>query len=76
MGTPNILSFKLAEGDWDDSLDNAEQIIHELCTGTRFINLSLLQLVRWWNPLFVALDYTYVSVDEGWRYSPSRKNCG
>jgi hypothetical protein len=74
MGTPDILSYKLAEGDWDDSLVNDEQIIHELAAGTRLMNLSLLRIVRRWNPLFVAYGYTYVSIDEGWRYSPSRKN--
>jgi hypothetical protein len=76
MGTPDILSFKLAKGDWDDSLVNDEHIIHELSTDTRLINLSLLRLVRWWNPLFEAHGYTYVSFNEGWRYSPSRKICG
>jgi hypothetical protein len=74
MGSPDILSYKLAEGDWDDSLVNDEQIIHERATPTRMINLSLLRLVRRWNPLFEAHGYTYISVDEGWRYSPSRKN--
>jgi hypothetical protein len=75
VGTPDILSFKLAEGDWDDCLVNGEHIIHELAAGTKNINLSILRLVRRWIPLFVALGYTYVSDDEGWRYSPSRKDC-
>jgi hypothetical protein len=75
MGTPDILSFKLAEGDWDDCRVKDDHIIHELAAGTKMNNLSLLRLVRWWNPLFVALGYTYESVDEGWRYSPSRKAC-
>jgi hypothetical protein len=34
MGTPDILSFKQAEGDWDDCLVNDEQITHELAAGT------------------------------------------
>jgi hypothetical protein len=58
MGTPDILSYKLAEGDWDESLINDEQLIHELVAGTRNINRSLLQLIRKWNPLFVAHGYT------------------
>jgi hypothetical protein len=45
MGTPDILSFKLAEGDRDDCLVNNEQIIHELAAGTKIVNLSL-RLVR------------------------------
>jgi hypothetical protein len=74
MGSPNILSYKQTEGDWDDSLVHDEQIIHELANGTRMINLSLLRLVQRWNPLFVAHGYTYASIDKGWRYSRSRKN--
>jgi hypothetical protein len=74
MCSPGILNYKLDEGECDDSLVNDEQIIHELANGTRMINLSLLRLVRRWNPLFVAHGYTYINVDEGWQYSPSRKN--
>jgi hypothetical protein len=75
MGTPNILSCKLAEVDWDDCIVNDEQIIHKLAAGTKTINLSLLRLVRRWNPLFVALGYVYVGINVGWRYSPSKNNC-
>jgi hypothetical protein len=48
--------------------------IHALVAGTRTINLSLLRLVKQLNPLFVAHGYAYISVEEGCRYNPSRRN--
>lgn len=73
-GTPDILSFKLAESDWDESLTLDEKKIHALVAGTRTINPSLLRLVKQWNPLFVAHGYAYISVEEGCEYNPSRRN--
>jgi hypothetical protein len=60
MGTPGILSYKLAKGDLDNSLISDKQIIHDLAAGTRTIDLSLLRLVRRWNPRFVAHGNTYI----------------